>query len=298
MNFLTGKELSEKIYDTIYNSEKYLLILSPFIQLDPYFKNEVFKTHLNNSSVHIIIGFGKNENDVSKSFKKEDFDYFMQFPNITIVYIPKLHAKYYGNENKSVVTSMNLIDYSFINNIEFGVYSEKKLISINQNPFFESAVKKCFSIVEEEGYTIFVKRPKYEKKSIFVKNYVGSEEELNYIDDLIKFGQVNKRKLSDFTNEKYVNSALKDQRKSREEYQSKNVDKQNKIIHSKGYCIRCRTSIKLDLEKPLCWDCYKIWSVYEDPFYKEKFCISCGKENNTNFNRPACLKCFKELKKK
>ncbi|WP_415779510.1 hypothetical protein, partial [Elizabethkingia occulta] len=270
----------------------------PFIQLDPYFKNEVFKTHLNNSSVHIIIGFGKNENDVSKSFKKEDFDYFMQFPNITIVYIPKLHAKYYGNENKSVVTSMNLIDYSFINNIEFGVYSEKKLISINQNPFFESAVKKCFSIVEEEGYTIFVKRPKYEKKSIFVKNYVGSEEELNYIDDLIKFGQVNKRKLSDFTNEKYVNSALKDQRKSREEYQTKNVDKQNKIIHSKGYCIRCRTSIKLDLEKPLCWDCYKIWSVYEDPFYKEKFCISCGKENNTNFNRPACLKCFKELKKK
>jgi hypothetical protein len=70
MNFLTGKELSEKIYDTIYNSEKYLLILSPFIQLDPYFKNEVFKTHLNNSSVHIIIGFGKNENDVSKSFKR------------------------------------------------------------------------------------------------------------------------------------------------------------------------------------------------------------------------------------
>lgn len=298
MNFLTGKELSEKIYDIIYNSEKYLLILSPFIQLDPYFKNEVFETHLNTSNLHIIIGFGKNENDVNKSFKKEDFDYFKQFPNITIVYIPKLHAKYYGNENKSVVTSMNLIDYSFKNNIEFGVYSEKKLISISRNPFFKSAISICFNIVEEEGYTIFVRRPKYEKKSIFVKNYVGSDTELNYIDDLIKFGQVNKRKLSDFTNEKYVNSALKDQRKSREEYQIVNDNKQNKIIHSKGYCIRCKTSIKLDLEKPLCWDCYKIWSVYEDPFYKEKFCISCGKENNTNFNRPACLKCFKELKKK
>jgi len=42
MNFLTGKVLSEKIYDIIYNSEKYLLILSPFIQLDRYFKDEVF----------------------------------------------------------------------------------------------------------------------------------------------------------------------------------------------------------------------------------------------------------------
>ena len=171
---------------------------------------------------------------------------------------------------------MNLIDYSFINNIEFGVYSEKTNIHQPES-IFESAVKKCFSIVEEEGYTIFVKRPKYEKINI-CKNYVGSEEELNYIDDLIKFGQVNKRKLSDFTNEKYVNSALKDQRKSREEYQSKNVDKQNKIIHSKGYCIRCKTSIKLDLEKPLCWDCYKIWSVYEDPFTRKNFVFRVGKK--------------------
>lgn len=63
---------------------------------------------------------------------------------------------------------MNLIDYSFINNIEFGVYSEKTNIHQPES-IFESAVKKCFSIVEEEGYTIFVKRPKYEKKSIFVK---------------------------------------------------------------------------------------------------------------------------------
>ena len=53
MNFLTGKDLSEKIYDTIYNSEEYLFILSPFIQLDQYFKEEVFKTHLNSSNIHI-----------------------------------------------------------------------------------------------------------------------------------------------------------------------------------------------------------------------------------------------------
>lgn len=36
MTFLTGIDLSEKIYDTIYNSEEYLLILSPSIQLDNY----------------------------------------------------------------------------------------------------------------------------------------------------------------------------------------------------------------------------------------------------------------------
>ena len=297
MNFLTGKELSEKIYDTIYNSEKYLLILSPFIQLDTYFKNKVFKTHINNSNVHIIIGFGKNENNINRSLKKEDFDYFKEFPNITIVYIPNLHAKYYGNESKSVVTSMNLIDYSFINNIEFGVYTERKLISINQNSFFESAVNTCFNIVDEDGYTIYVRRPKYEKKSIFAKNYVGSEVELNLIDELIKFGKVSKRRLSDFTNEKYVNIAIKEQRKSREEYHIENSTNQNKNINKNGYCIRCKTSVKRDLDKPLCWDCYKTWSLYEDPFYRENFCLSCGEKSNTNFSKPACLKCFKELQK-
>ncbi|PQA94990.1 PLD-like domain-containing protein [Chryseobacterium piscicola] len=298
MNFLTGKELNEKIYDTIYNSEKYLLILSPFIQLDPYFKNEVFKTHLNNANVHIIIGFGKNENNVNKSLRKEDFEYFTQFPNITIVYIPKLHAKYYGNENRSVITSMNLIDYSFINNIEFGVYSQRKLMSINQNSFFESAINTCFNVVEQEGYTIYVKRPKYEKKPLFGKNYVGSEVELNKIDELIKFGKVTKICLSDFTNEKYVNVALKDQRKSREEYHVKNDNKTDKSTPHIGYCIRCRTTIKVDLGKPLCLDCYKTWSLYQDPFYRENFCISCGEKNNTSFNRPACSQCYKELQSK
>lgn len=75
MNFITGKELNDKIYDIIYNSEKYLLILSPFIQLGDYIKKEIFKTHLNNSNVHIIIGFGKNENNINRSLKKEDFEY-------------------------------------------------------------------------------------------------------------------------------------------------------------------------------------------------------------------------------
>ena len=152
-------------------------------------------------------------------------------------------------------------------------------------------------MLEENGYTIFVKRPKYEKKSIFVKNYVGSDEELNLIDELIKFGRVSRKRLSDFTNEKYVNSAIKDQRKSREEYHIESKSNQHKVPSEQGFCIRCKTTIKKDLEKPLCWDCYKTWSLYEDPFYRENFCISCGEKNNTSFNKPACFKCYKELQK-
>ena len=58
----------------------------------------------------------------------EDFDYFKEFKNISIVYVPTLHAKYYANESKGVITSLNLYDYSFKNNIEFGVVSERSLL--------------------------------------------------------------------------------------------------------------------------------------------------------------------------
>ena len=296
MNFLTGNELNEKIYDIIYNSEKNLLILSPFIQLGDYIKKEIFKTHLNNSNVHIIIGFGKNENNINRSLKNEDFEYFKQFKSISIVYIPNLHAKYYGNEKESVVTSMNLIDYSFDHNIEFGVHSKNKIFSVFQNSFFNSAVNTSFNILKIDGYAIYVKRPIFEKKLIFNKNYVGSDEELNLIDELVKNGKVPKKNLSDFENEKYVNSTIKNQRKSRDEFSISNKNIEN--TNQNGYCIRCKTSINLDLNKPLCRDCYKIWSDFGEPFYKEKYCISCGERNNTSFNKPACIQCFTELRKK
>lgn len=293
MDFLTGKELADEIYDTIFYTEKYLLILSPFIQLDEYFKNEVFKTHLNNSQVHIILGFGKNEQNISRSFKMQDIEYFTQFPNITIVYIPNLHAKYYGNEKKAIITSMNLIDYSFLNNIEFGVSIERKILTGNK--FFETSQSKCFNILEEEGLTIFVKRPKYKKKFLGLgKDYVGSEIELDLINDISKGKDVEKMKLSTFRNEKYVNIALKEDRVSREEIVN-NTDNEIKKETKLGNCIRCKNEIKLNLDKPLCSSCYNTWVRFEDPYYPENYCISCGYEKDVNFSKPACYSCYKKI---
>lgn len=122
--FLIGKDLNDAVYDIIYDAKKILLIISPYIRLDQYFKKEVFDTHKGNADLQIIIAFGKNPSDIQRSFKFEDFDYFKEFPNISIVYIPNLHAKYYANDNKGLITSINLYDYSFKNNIEFGVLFE------------------------------------------------------------------------------------------------------------------------------------------------------------------------------
>jgi len=97
--FVTGKELIKQVDTIIHEAKKELLVISPYIKLDDYFKKQLFKKHKGNSELHILIAFGKNENNLQKSLTKEDLEYFKDFPNISIVYIPNLHAKYYANEN-------------------------------------------------------------------------------------------------------------------------------------------------------------------------------------------------------
>ena len=120
--FITGKDLEDTVYDIIWEAKETLLIVSPFVKLDDYFK-ELFDKHKNEPNLHLIVVFGKNENAVRKSLSKDDFDYFKKFLNISIIYVPNLHAKYFGNEQKGVITSINLYDYSFKNNIELSYIS-------------------------------------------------------------------------------------------------------------------------------------------------------------------------------
>ena len=66
--FITGEKLSEQVYDIIFNARKQLLIVSPYIKLDDYFKKEVFNRHKTNPELHIVVAFGKNENNPTRSF--------------------------------------------------------------------------------------------------------------------------------------------------------------------------------------------------------------------------------------
>ncbi len=68
--FVTGKELEDVVYDIIWNAQETLMLVSPFIRLDKYFK-ELLNQHINNHKLHIIIIFGKN--DISRRELKKLF---------------------------------------------------------------------------------------------------------------------------------------------------------------------------------------------------------------------------------
>ncbi|KAB2941663.1 MAG: hypothetical protein MPEBLZ_02517 [Candidatus Methanoperedens nitroreducens] len=68
------------------------------------------------------------------------------------------------------------------------------------------------------------------------------------------------------------------------------------IIDGEGFCIRCGTDLKINPEKPLCFNCYKFWEEFSNPLYKEKFCHICGKESSTTYEKPVCYSCYKKQK--
>ena len=297
MDFLTGKSLSDTIYDTLFKAEKELIIISPYIQLGDYLKDNVFKQLLNNTKLHILIGFGKSISNGEENCKREDIEYFLSFPNITMVYIPQLHGQYYANEKQSVITSMNLLDYSLENKVEFGVLAEKALTDlVNKNNFFETSKNTIMSVLDS-GYTIFAKRPNYNKKFLgLAKDYVGSTVHLDLVDDVLSNREVKPIRYSSFVPENYVNAEnrpLAEREPSPERAIETETPQENAVQEEKkGHCIRCNTAIPFDPSKPLCDSCYEAWVKFGNRFYEEKYCHCCGEEKKVTVATPLCYNCF------
>lgn len=71
--------------------------------------------------------------------------------------------------------------------------------------------------------------------------------------------------------------------------------KKTKPRVQKGYCIRCGDrKKKFDVEKPLCWDCYKEWAIYSNSEYEEDYCHKCGIVWDTTLDKPLCKNCWRK----
>jgi|SRR5690554_999413 len=271
--FLTGKELEDAVYDIIWETENTLMIVSPFIKLDDYFK-KLFDKHENNPRIHLLLVFGKNEKAVKKSMSKADFDYFKKFLNVSIVYVPNLHAKYYGNEKKGIITSINLYDYSFKNNIEFGVFSQQSILDRFTQSADNDAWNECMEIAENNE-VVFIKRPVFEGKKMIInlgKSYVKSDILFDSTDKFygyLKNKKTDEKRLLDFPDELELGSGL-----------SERPEREIEENQTHGFCIRSGKKIKFNPKQPMTRESWKIWNEYGNENFPEKYCHKTGKPSN------------------
>jgi hypothetical protein len=130
VQFIFNTELVAGLENLIKNSKHKLLLVSPFIDLSKEIR-AALNEHIAKHDFELYVLFGKNEDNLYKSIKKDSFEFLKQFPNVEIRYNERLHAKFYQNDFDFIMTSINLYDYSLAKNIEVGIicnYASKGLI--------------------------------------------------------------------------------------------------------------------------------------------------------------------------
>lgn len=122
-------ELAKELERIIEGARHYLILISPYFKLNDSLKR-VLSVHKADKEFTLVVVYGKNEDDKSKSLSDADLEFFKGFENVEIRYHKRLHAKIYLNEDKCLITSLNLHDYSLKENIEVGILTKSKALDL------------------------------------------------------------------------------------------------------------------------------------------------------------------------
>ena len=294
--FLTGNELNAEVEKIFEQAEEQIVLISPYIKLHDRFASTL-RTKKDNAKIEIIIVFGKNEDDLSRSMKHEDFNFFKEFPNIEIRYEKRLHAKYFSNEYSAILTSMNLYNYSQDNNIEAGVLTKVSLLgnlakdlltNVTGEDSFDRKAESYFSRVIEQSELLFKKVPEYESTMLGLsKKYKSSKIAID--------------KLTDFfdNKSKYDRHSRKDAQESKGVYQPKQDYFETVVLSENfGYCIRTGKPIPFNQDMPYSEEAFQSWLRFSNEEYPEKYCHFSGEHSNgeTTKARPILRKNWKKAK--
>lgn len=175
--FITSSNLDNEIESIIREAKTKLLLISPYINLSDNIKN-LLRQKTSHPELEIIVAFreewkdeknrGVNNVETDSKYKNlKELEVWKTFPNIRLVGLNNFHAKYYANENKGVITSLNLYRYSIKNNIEYGCL-------IRGNTYLETT-NYSERIIEDWGNVVYAKVPRY-RVIKGEKKYVDSVE--------------------------------------------------------------------------------------------------------------------------
>jgi phosphatidylserine/phosphatidylglycerophosphate/cardiolipin synthase-like enzyme len=161
--FIRPENILSEICSIAFEAKNRLVIACPFINLHHNFKRSI-KSQISNNNLQITIIYGKFSQKSDYEMTKEDLDFLQDFPRIKIYYNKRLHAKYYANETKSIVSSLNLNHTSSNNNLEYGIRLN------NQSNKVALELKNFFDEIIEESELVFESKREIANKIIDEKN--------------------------------------------------------------------------------------------------------------------------------
>lgn len=247
--FLDTTGVSYHLQQLINNAKERLILVSPYLKLNDRIKQSL--EDRDRMRIDIRLVYGKSE------LQPSEIEWLRGLTSIRTSFCKNLHAKCYMSESEAILTSMNLYEFSEVNNNEMGVHIVREHDSDLYQPLYDE-VSRILRISDEVQISV---------SKVVTKEAPKADPE----------------KSSDKT-------PVKPAAKSTAAPQKKNVSSGD------GSCIRCGTTIALDPTHPYCRACYTSWKSYENPEYKEKKCHVCGGENPSTLLKPVCYPCYKKHK--
>lgn len=130
--FLNTKKSVSEIEDLIRDAGQTLILISPYLKLSKDFKELLSYRNSKDKITTVIFGKVQLNPDEMKFLESLQF--------VILKYKDDLHAKCYLNDEKMIITSLNLYDFSMNNNKEMGVLIEKAYP--NDQELFDEAYKE------------------------------------------------------------------------------------------------------------------------------------------------------------
>ena len=114
--FLTTTGVSHRLEEIIKNAEERLVLISPYLKVNARLRDLL--EHKNLLKVDIRVVYGKKRS-------QSDTKWLKTLGSVKACYCANLHAKCYMNEKEALITSMNLYEFSQVNNEEMGILVER-----------------------------------------------------------------------------------------------------------------------------------------------------------------------------
>jgi hypothetical protein len=118
--FLETQAISNELMKLIKDAKDKIILVSPYLKVNSQIQERLKTKSKIGTLSEIVIVYGKSE------LKKTELEWIKQIEDLKVIEKNNLHAKCYINEEKAIVCSMNLYDYSQQNNIEMGILITKK----------------------------------------------------------------------------------------------------------------------------------------------------------------------------
>lgn len=227
--YLRTSGITAHVEELIRDAKDRLYIISPYLKLSPNIKELLQDKEREKVESRFI--FGKQE------LNSGEMNFLKSLSYVRLYFYNNLHAKCYLNEKKMVISSMNLYEFSQVNNKEMGILIDRN--NSDDRCVYEDAWKDIESLLNN------------------AKTFHDSEK----------------------APERKGESTLR------------------KEIPP-GYCVRTGVEIPFNIEKPLSYEAYKIWSKHADGDFAEKYCHFSGELSHgaTCVNKPILKKNWKRAK--